>query len=252
MVEGAFALFQGRALSCRRGERLVFERLDFTLAGGDGLLLAGANGSGKSSLLKLMAGLIPCASGALEWAGRTLGPDPADHGANLIYVGHADPVKPSLTALENLAFWIALADRSRKDTTAVAQAAEALARLDLARLADRPARFLSAGQRRRLSLARLASIPASLWLLDEPTLGLDGVALADFAAALQAHREDGGRVVVATHVAIGLPGASAARSRRVRAAPGNRSHEAAGRLSSAISDCPCARARTPRWWSCSS
>jgi heme exporter protein A len=204
----ASALFEGSGVACRRGERLVFERLGFALGRGQALLLSGANGSGKSSLLKVMAGLVPAVAGTLSWAGRPLGADPADHGARLVYIGHADPVKPALTALENLAFWIALADRAPHAASPRVQAENALARLDLARLADRPARFLSAGQRRRLSLARLAAMEAPLWLLDEPTHGLDSTALVAFEGLLARHRGAGGLVVLASHVAIALPGAA--------------------------------------------
>jgi heme exporter protein A len=188
--------FAGHGLACRRGERLVFTGLDFTLAAGGALVLTGANGSGKSSLLRLMAGLTPPADGTLTWDGADVADDPAAHRARLHFVGHADALKPALTAAETLAFWCAMRGGG--------EIAPALARFRLERLAATPCRFLSAGQRRRLALARLAASPAALWLLDEPLTGLDEEAVADLHDALAAHRAQGGRVVLSTHAALAL------------------------------------------------
>lgn len=193
--------FSGTGLACVRGERLVFEHLAFRSRAGEALLLTGPNGSGKSSLLRLMAGLIAPADGRMEWHGKPVADDPDAHRARLHYVGHLDALKPALTVAENLAFYAALHGR---DPGGIGPA---LAALDLERLAATPARFLSQGQRRRAALARLLAAPAPLWLLDEPTLGLDDASLGRLSAVLAAHLAEGGHVVAATHAAIPLPGA---------------------------------------------
>ena len=189
--------FSGHELTCIRGERLVFAGLDFAVAAGEALVLVGANGSGKSSLLRLMAGLLPPASGAIRWGGVTIATDPEAHNARLHYVGHLDPVKSALTVAENLAFW----SRMGNGSGAVAPALETFAS---APLADVPGRFLSAGQRRRANLARLAASAAPMWLLDEPTTALDAAATACLMEAIQGHRAGGGMVVISTHAALAL------------------------------------------------
>jgi len=192
------AHFAGNALACRRGDRLVFSGLDFSLADGAALILSGPNGSGKSSLLRVMAGLTPPLRGALTWAGVALGEDPAAHRARLHFIGHLDPVKPVLSVAETLAFWARLGGAARGESRA------ALERFHLGGLADLPCRFLSAGQRRRLSLARLMASPAPLWLLDEPATSLDDASIEDLLSAIAEHRAAGGMVVVATHHALAL------------------------------------------------
>lgn len=194
-------LFEGRDLTCVRGERQVFAGLGFALAAGGALLLRGPNGSGKSSLLRLMAGLLEPARGSLVWGERPVADDPEAHRARLRYLGHLDVVKPVLSAAENLAFWATVQGERR------AGVAGALERVGLTRLADIPARLLSAGQRRRLALARLFLAPADLWLLDEPTVGLDEDSVGRLQAGLADQRRGGGRVVIATHTALDLPGA---------------------------------------------
>jgi len=186
-------LFEGRDLVCQRGAREVFAGLDFALPPGGALLLTGPNGSGKSSLLRLMAGFLAPAGGALTWGGDAVTKDPEAHRARLHYVGHLDAVKPVLSAAENLRFWTSL-----RGATGGALA-EALGRFDLAALSDTAGRLLSAGQKRRLALARLIAAPAELWLLDEPGVGLDEAALASLGREIARHREAGGRVVAATH-----------------------------------------------------
>ena len=183
--------FTGQGLACRRGERLVFAELSFTLPLGGALLLTGPNGSGKSSLLRLMAGLSRPEAGSLFWDGTPIDDDRAAHRARLHFIGHQDAVKPALAVGETLAFWA-----SMHGSAAVAAA---LAHFRLAPLADWPCRHLSAGQRRRLALARVLASPAPLWLLDEPTTGLDAEAQKDLLAAIAAHRRSGGRVVLSTH-----------------------------------------------------
>jgi len=193
--------FTGRALACRRGERLIFRGLDFALPAGGALVLLGPNGSGKSSLLRLMAGLTPPAAGALAWDGVGLREDPAAHRARLHFIGHSDALKPVLSARETLDFWAGMRG-------APGEIMPALARFGLAAAADLPCRYLSAGQRRRLALARLIAAAAALWLLDEPLTSLDTEAAAQLLEAVAAHRQSGGRVVLSTHAPIDLPDAA--------------------------------------------
>jgi len=185
-------------LACRRGDRLLFEGLGFALAPGQLLLLTGPNGSGKSSLLRLLAGLNAPAAGTIRWRGRAIAEDMLAHRQRLRFLTHLDGVKPALTVLENLKFWSALMGAP------VSRATSALAAFDLERIADLPARFLSAGQRRRLALSRLALMPAALWLLDEPSTSLDSEGSERLLAAIAAHRAQGGIAVVATHDRLAL------------------------------------------------
>ena len=193
--------FAGAELACVRGERLVFERLDFRVAGGRAMALVGPNGSGKSSLLRLMAGLARPAAGRLAWDGVAVGDDPDAHRARLHYVGHLDALKPALSVAENLAFHAGL----RGAPIAREAIAHALGVFDLENLASLPARFLSQGQRRRAALTRLVATSAPLWLLDEPTSGLDETSVGRLMAAIGAHLAQGGIAVVATHVPLDLP-----------------------------------------------
>ena len=197
------SLFEGRGLACRRGERWVFAALDFALPAGGALLLTGPNGSGKSSLLRVMAGLLPPAEGSLLWDDAPLRAEPEGHRRRLHFLGHQDAVKPVLSARENLAFWAAL----RGGLASVVTLERALAAFRLEALAAVPARLLSAGQKRRLALSRLLASPAELWLLDEPSVGLDRASDQALAAALAAHRAGGGRIVASSHVPLELPGA---------------------------------------------
>jgi heme exporter protein A len=196
-------MLEARDLACLRGERVVFAGLSFALEPGGALLLVGANGAGKSSLLRLLAGLIPPAEGELLWGGADALADRAAHARRLRYLSHADALKPALTARENLAFFARLWGGDTES---------ALAALDLAPLAELPARVLSSGQKRRLALARLALLPpgapAPLWLLDEPTVGLDAASVARLGSLLARHREGGGMVIAATHLPLPLPDAA--------------------------------------------
>lgn len=176
----------------------MFAGLAFALAPGDALVLTGPNGSGKSSLLRVLAGLLPSAAGRLRWAGQDIAEEPEAHRARLAYLGHLDAVKPALAVAENLAFWIALGGGDARG------AATALARFKLDRLADLPARYLSQGQRRRLALARVVALPRALWLLDEPSVGLDAESIAALCAAIEAHRAGGGIAVLSTHAPLAI------------------------------------------------
>ena len=191
--------FEGTSLQCRRGGRVVFEGLDFALDAGGLLLLTGRNAAGKSSLLRLMAGLLAPAAGSLSWDGRPVAEDAEAHRARLRYVGHLDALKPALTAAENLSFWA--------DLWGGGDPLAALDAFGLRALADQPARFLSAGQKRRANLARLALAPADLWLLDEPATALDAETTERLRQLIARHRDAGGMAVISTHGDLGLPGA---------------------------------------------
>lgn len=186
-------MLQGTGLAAFRGERLVFRDLDLAVDDGGVLLLTGANGSGKSTLLRLLAGLLRPAAGTLTWQGADALADLTLHARRVTYVGHQDAVKLGLTAAENLHFAARLGGGILR---------EALAAVGLEELADIPARMLSAGQRRRLALARLSLSRAPIWLLDEPTLGLDLASIDRFGRMLEMHRRGGGMVVAATHLPL--------------------------------------------------
>jgi len=150
-------------LACSRGGREVFTGLNFSLAGGEGLVVTGRNGAGKSSLLRMIAGLIRISAGRLVLNG---GDEEATLGEQSHYLGHSDALKPALSVGENLRFWADYLGDSR-------EISPALDPVGLGQLADLPAAYLSAGQRRRLSIARLVAVQRPLWLLDEPTSALD-------------------------------------------------------------------------------
>jgi len=185
---------KGDALACVRGGREVFRNVNFNVASGQALVVSGRNGAGKSSLLRAIAGLIRIASGNLIFSGS----DPElPIGEQAHYLGHQDALKPALTVRENLLFWTEFLGRGH----AVEPALQAV---DLMRLADMPAAYLSSGQRRRLSIARLIAVPRPLWLLDEPTSSLDAPSQKRLAELMRGHLGSGGIVVAAAHGAIGL------------------------------------------------
>ncbi len=194
-------LLSATSLACTRGGRLIFRDLSFALGAGQALTLRGPNGSGKSSLLRLLAGLLRPSAGTLAWDGGDVAADRDAHRARVGYLGMLDALKPSLTVVENVAFQARLRGGDAGAVTA------ALAAMRLEKLAATPARLLSQGQRRRTALARLIAGGGALWLLDEPTLGLDDEAIAALGAAVRAHLARGGVAVAATHVALPIAGA---------------------------------------------
>jgi len=192
--------FSGSTLAAARGGRRLFEGVDFTLNPSDALMVVGPNGCGKSSLLRLMAGFGRPSQGVIAWDGIDIHRDIDVYRTNLHVLGHADAVKPALRVSELLGFWMALAGAEPVPE----KITRALAKLGIDHLIETPCRFLSAGQRRRLALARLTAIERPLWLLDEPSVGLDADARDDLARLIAAHRSTGGIVVLTTHQDLGL------------------------------------------------
>jgi heme exporter protein A len=188
------ARLEAEALTCFRNEAVLFRDLDLAANAGDVLLVGGPNGSGKTSLLRLLGGLGAPESGAVKWCGTDIGVLGAEFRAALEYVGHANGIKLDLTAEENLEFGSAL--RREPDPAAIAAALDTAG---LSGLAHTRARLLSAGQRRRLALARLQLSDAPLWLLDEPLTALDASGREFVANLIAAHARSEGVCVVATH-----------------------------------------------------
>lgn len=186
-------------IAVARGGRPVFAGLSFRVAEGGALRLAGPNGGGKSTVLRIVAGLLPPLRGRVLWAGAPIAADRETHARRIAYLGHADALKPALSARENAETALSIAGRG--DAAALDTA---FARLELDRLADLPAGWLSAGQRRRVALARVVASGCPLWLLDEPTVGLDASSVAALERAIADHRAAGGMVLAATHIALDL------------------------------------------------
>jgi len=189
----------GSDLACVRGGRQVFRDVNFALGAAEALAVTGPNGAGKSSLLRLAAGLLRPAQGRLALEG---GDTELSIGEQAHYLGHQDALKPSLSVAENLRFW----GRFLGSTvpTGAGKDGAALAAVGLEALVHLPAGYLSAGQRRRLSLARLLAAPRPIWLLDEPTAALDAAAQRMLAELMRAHLAAGGLILAATHGPLGL------------------------------------------------
>jgi heme exporter protein A len=185
-------------LACRRGGRDVFAGVSFSIAAGELLAIRGRNGAGKSSLLRMAVGLVRVADGRLA---LEAGDPELTIGEQAHYLGHQDALKPSLSVRENLQFWADFLGSGAAGTS------EPLAKVGLDTLAELPAAYLSAGQRRRLSIARLLAVERPIWLLDEPTSALDATAQQSLTEFMRAHLAGGGLIMAATHGALGLPAA---------------------------------------------
>jgi heme exporter protein A len=186
----------GRGVKCIRGGREVFSGLDFAVSAAEALAVTGPNGAGKTSLLRQIAGLLAIPGGSIDLDG---GDSELTLPEQAHYLGHRDALKPALSVIENLTFWRDFLGGE------VFNAEKSLGAVGLEHAAQLPAVVLSAGQRRRLSIARLLTVRRPIWLLDEPTSALDSAGQAMFAALVQDHLARGGMIVAATHAPLGLP-----------------------------------------------
>ncbi len=188
-------MLMAQGLACLRGDRLLFKNVGFELKSGGLLYVLGENGSGKSSLLRLLCGLLMPEDGAVFWCGKKIKQEPEIYQSNLLYIGHLNGLKDDLTALENLQISARLAgnDISEKKTLA------ALAAIGIERCANLPVRVLSQGQKRRVALARLWLTESQLWILDEPFAALDTSSVEVLASRLGQHMSNGGMTIITTH-----------------------------------------------------
>ena len=197
------SLLEVTDLACRRGGRRVFDCLSFALGAGELLVLTGRNGSGKTTLLRALALLVRPDAGTVLWQGADIRTDPEAWRGRLAWLGHLEGLKGDLSVRENLL----AAERLRGAPPAEDRLDVALVALDLANLAARPVRTLSAGQRRRAALARVVLSQAPLWLLDEPLNALDAPAQRAFRDVLRRHLDAGGLAIAATHADLAMAGA---------------------------------------------
>ena len=198
-------LVNAQQLTARRGGRTVYVGLGLEVEPGELVVLKGANGSGKSTLLRQLAGLLPITEGRIELAGICTREDPVTARSTLHYIGHADGLKPALTLRENLSLYVTTVLGESVDEDAIDAAAAAF---DLSQLLDQPAQLFSAGQRHRSSLARLPLGARKIWLLDEPTVGLDAKNRERLASLVREHLDTGGAAIIATHDPLGVDGAT--------------------------------------------
>jgi len=191
-------MLSAHGLGCIRGERKLFAGLDLQVGPGECLHVRGENGVGKTSLLRMLAGLSAPAEGEIHWRGRPIGDVADEYHQDLLFLGHHDAVKQDLTGMENLLF----AARLDGAPLPADQALAALGRLGLRGREDLPVRCLSAGQKRRVALARLLTRKAVLWVLDEPFTALDAGAVEVLSSLIATHLADGGLAVLTSHQAI--------------------------------------------------
>ena len=191
-------MLEASNLECIRGERSLFAGVGFRLAAGEMLYLQGANGSGKTSLMRILCGLAHPAAGEVRWRGQAIGALGEDYRRALCYLGHHNAIKEELTPLENLLAAAHLADEDLDEGAAL----DALELVGLAEREELACRYLSQGQKRRVALARLVNERRALWILDEPYVALDTAAVALVASLIGAHLQRGGLVVLTTHQAV--------------------------------------------------
>jgi heme exporter protein A len=195
-------MLSAHGLTCERGERRLFAGLDLAIDAGEWLHVRGENGAGKTSLLRLLAGLAHPAAGEISWCGVPIRQADEQYRKNLLFLGHHGALKEELTALENLQFAAALDGAALPEPEAMA----ALQRFGLKGREDLPVRVLSAGQKRRVLLARLVTRKAKLWVLDEPFTALDVKAVDLLAGLIGQHLAEGGMAVLTSHQAMPIPG----------------------------------------------
>ncbi len=187
-------------LECVRGERRLFAGLGFRLEAGELLYLQGKNGSGKTSLLRMLIGLLPPESGEIRWQGESIKTQADEFRANLCYLGHLNAIKEELTPLENLLAAARMADEILSEDDAL----DALEQVGLAGREDLACRYLSQGQKRRVALARLVKEKRPLWILDEPFVALDVAAVDWLAGIISGHLQRGGLAVMTTHQHVNI------------------------------------------------
>ena len=197
-------------LECLRGDNRLFAGLGFTLAPGELIYLQGRNGAGKTSLLRMLIGLLPPESGDIRWQGESIGKQRDEYHAALCYLGHHNAIKEELTPLENFHHAARFAGQDMDEDAAL----DALAPVGLAGREDLPCRYLSQGQKRRVALARLVVDRRPLWVLDEPFVALDVAAVNWLAQIISAHLQRGGMAIMTTHQAVEIP-AGAVRELRI-------------------------------------
>jgi len=190
-------ILRGHNLACIRGDKLIFSGLEFELPPGRALVLRGANGSGKSSLMKIIAGLLSAEQGRLSLNGEEVLGDKDWISRNICYLAHKNGMKPEMTVAENLRFWAGMEHHDGD----IRREAE---KIGIDHCLDLPVCYLSSGQARRAALTRVLCHPGRIWLLDEPTVGLDAAGVALLAGLMNHHLERGGRILAATHIELGL------------------------------------------------